>query len=70
MPRSDGASTIYLTDDDGPNPAATPALLDGLARERAIATFFVIPRRVTDDTTSSSCTTGHHTRARRAPALR
>ena len=50
MPRSDGAPTIYLTYDDGPNPAATPALLDVLARERATATFFVIPKHITDDT--------------------
>ena len=50
MPRSDGAPTIYLTYDDGPNPAATPDLLDVLARERATATFFVIPKHVNDDT--------------------
>jgi len=50
MPRSDGAPTIYLTYDDGPNPAATPALLEVLARERVTATFFVIPKHVNDDT--------------------
>lgn len=49
-PRRDGAPTIYLTFDDGPNPAATPALLDVLAREGVTATFFVIPKHVTPDT--------------------
>jgi peptidoglycan/xylan/chitin deacetylase (PgdA/CDA1 family) len=43
---------IYLTYDDGPNPAATPALLDVLAREQASATFFVIDRHLTDETAS------------------
>jgi peptidoglycan/xylan/chitin deacetylase (PgdA/CDA1 family) len=46
VPRIDGAPTIYLTFDDGPNPAATPDLLDVLARERVAATFFVIPKHV------------------------
>jgi peptidoglycan/xylan/chitin deacetylase (PgdA/CDA1 family) len=50
VPRRDGAPTIYLTFDDGPNPTATPALLDVLAREDATATFFVIPKHVTADT--------------------
>lgn len=50
MPRSDGAPTIYLTYDDGPNPTATPALLDVLERENVAATFFLIPRHVNDDT--------------------
>jgi peptidoglycan/xylan/chitin deacetylase (PgdA/CDA1 family) len=35
-------ATVYLTFDDGPNPDATPALLDVLRRERASATFFLI----------------------------
>ena len=39
--------TIYLTYDDGPNPEATPALLDALAREGVKVTFFVIPDHVT-----------------------
>lgn len=30
MPRGAGPSTVYLTYDDGPNPTATPALLDAL----------------------------------------
>lgn len=48
-PRSPGAPTIYLTFDDGPNPTATPQLLDVLAREQVRATFFVIPAHLTDD---------------------
>jgi peptidoglycan/xylan/chitin deacetylase (PgdA/CDA1 family) len=49
-PRYNRAPTIYLTFDDGPNPDATPALLDVLAREGVRATFFVIPAHVTADT--------------------
>jgi peptidoglycan/xylan/chitin deacetylase (PgdA/CDA1 family) len=41
---------VYLTFDDGPNPSATPALLDVLAKERVSATFFVIDKHVTDAT--------------------
>ena len=48
MPASDGVPTLYLTYDDGPNPAATPALLDVLAEQRVSATFFVIPRHVNE----------------------
>lgn len=36
---------IYLTFDDGPDPAYTPQVLDALARYGAQATFFVIGRR-------------------------
>src|SRR3972149_8276415 len=43
-------STVYLTYDDGPNPATTPDLLDVLAREGARATFFLIDRHVTEET--------------------
>jgi chitooligosaccharide deacetylase len=50
MTPSGGAPTIYLTYDDGPNPSATPALLDLLGREEALATFFIIPAHVTPDT--------------------
>ena len=50
MPASNGAPTIYLTYDDGPNPTATPALLDVLEREGVTATFFLIPKYVTDET--------------------
>jgi peptidoglycan/xylan/chitin deacetylase (PgdA/CDA1 family) len=42
--------TFYLTFDDGPNPAATPALLDVLARHEVTATFFVIDKHITNDT--------------------
>ena len=42
--------TIYLTFDDGPNPAATPALLDVLARHGVKATFFIIDRHLTAET--------------------
>ena len=46
MPRA-SEPTVYLTFDDGPNPTATPLLLDVLAREHARATFFVIDRHLT-----------------------
>ena len=47
---SGDAPTIYLTFDDGPNPEATPALLDVLAAEGVQATFFIIPEHVTGET--------------------
>jgi peptidoglycan/xylan/chitin deacetylase (PgdA/CDA1 family) len=52
MPQAPGQRTLYLTFDDGPNPnpGATPALLDLLAREHVHATFFLIDRYVTEDT--------------------
>jgi peptidoglycan/xylan/chitin deacetylase (PgdA/CDA1 family) len=50
MPHRDGPPTVYLTYDDGPNPAATPALLDVLAKEQVQATFFLIERHITDET--------------------
>ena len=37
---------MALTFDDGPNPVATPQLLDLLARQEAKATFFLIGRHV------------------------
>jgi peptidoglycan/xylan/chitin deacetylase (PgdA/CDA1 family) len=49
MPRGDPA-TVYLTFDDGPNPTATPALLDVLRANRATATFFLIDDHLTDET--------------------
>ena len=49
MPRT-GPPTIYLTFDDGPNPTATPQLLDVLARHGVSATFFVINKHITPDT--------------------
>jgi len=42
--------TVYLTFDDGPNPEATPALLDVLARTGTRATFFVIGDHLTTET--------------------
>lgn len=39
-----GTAQIALTFDDGPNPAATPYLLDLLARHEVRATFFLIGR--------------------------
>ena len=41
---------IYLTFDDGPNAAWTPALLDALAETGATATFFLIPDHITPET--------------------
>lgn len=49
MPAAD-PPTIYLTFDDGPNPTATPQLLDVLALHGVRATFFVIDRHLTADT--------------------
>jgi chitooligosaccharide deacetylase len=49
-PPSPGPPTLFLTYDDGPNPTATPALLDALAETGAPATFFIIPEHVTPDT--------------------
>jgi len=50
MPARAGGPTVYLTYDDGPNPTATPALLDVLHRLEARATFFLIDTHVTDET--------------------
>jgi peptidoglycan-N-acetylglucosamine deacetylase len=44
--RTSDPRTIALTFDDGPNPAATPALLDLLDRHEVRATFFLIGRFV------------------------
>ncbi|HEX5110254.1 MAG TPA: polysaccharide deacetylase family protein [Vicinamibacterales bacterium] len=49
MPQTD-PPTIYLTFDDGPNPDATPALLDVLARHQVKATFFIIDEHLTGST--------------------
>ena len=49
MPQTD-PPTIYLTFDDGPNPTATPQLLDVLKKHDATATFFVIDKHLTRDT--------------------
>jgi peptidoglycan/xylan/chitin deacetylase (PgdA/CDA1 family) len=50
MPQTEAPPTIYLTFDDGPNPAATPALLDVLQAENVRATFFLIERHLTAET--------------------
>lgn len=50
MPSADGPPTVYLTFDDGPNPAATPQLLDALRETGAHATFFLIDAHLTNDT--------------------
>ena len=49
MPATD-PPTIYLTFDDGPNPAATPQLLDVLRKHGVAATFFVIDKHITNET--------------------
>lgn len=50
MPHDAGPATIYLTYDDGPNPTATPLLLDTLAAHDVKATFFLIERHLSDET--------------------
>lgn len=50
LPVEPSFPAIYLTYDDGPNPSATPLLLDVLKRERAFATFFLIDDHLTDET--------------------
>lgn len=42
--------TIYLTFDDGPNPTATPELLDLLKEKDVRATFFIIDDHLTEQT--------------------
>ena len=41
---------VYLTFDDGPNPAWTPALLDALKAQEIRATFFLIDDHITPET--------------------
>jgi peptidoglycan/xylan/chitin deacetylase (PgdA/CDA1 family) len=50
MPEDPQAPAVYLTYDDGPNPAATPLLLDVLRAEGASATFFLIDAHLTPET--------------------
>lgn len=50
IPANPSAPTVYLTYDDGPNPEATPMLLDVLRAEGAAATFFLIDAHLTEDT--------------------
>ncbi len=49
-PKPGAPPTIYLTFDDGPNPDWTPALLDALRDENALATFFLIDEHITLET--------------------
>ena len=49
-PGRKGPRLVYLTFDDGPNPSATPALLDVLRDHGASATFFLIDDHLTDAT--------------------
>ena len=42
--------TVYLTFDDGPNPTATPQLLDVLRAHGVHATFFIIDKHLTTET--------------------
>ena len=49
MPKGD-PPTIYLTFDDGPNPTATPQLLDVLRKHGVHGTFFVIDKHLTPET--------------------
>jgi chitooligosaccharide deacetylase len=46
----DGQPTVYLTFDDGPNAAWTPALLDALRDTGATASFFLIDEHITPET--------------------
>jgi peptidoglycan/xylan/chitin deacetylase (PgdA/CDA1 family) len=50
VPRGSGPPTVYLTFDDGPNPAATPQLLDALEEVEAVATFFLIDDHLDSET--------------------
>lgn len=50
VPVDPAAPAVYLTYDDGPNPTATPLVLDVLAREQALATFFLIDDHLTEET--------------------
>src|SRR5262245_47321272 len=50
QPGRKGPPLVYLTYDDGPNPAATPALLDVLRETNARATFFLIDAHVNETT--------------------
>ena len=49
-PSRKGPPLVYLTFDDGPNPAATPELLDVLRDQQAHATFFLIDDHFTETT--------------------
>jgi peptidoglycan/xylan/chitin deacetylase (PgdA/CDA1 family) len=44
--RTSGERVVALTFDDGPNPEATPRILDALAATGTVATFFLLGRHV------------------------
>ena len=50
VPPAGSPPTVYLTFDDGPNPTATPQLLDVLRDTGARATFFLIDTHLTSET--------------------
>jgi peptidoglycan/xylan/chitin deacetylase (PgdA/CDA1 family) len=50
MPSTPNSPVVYLTYDDGPNPTATPLLLDVLRRENVHATFFLIDDHLNEET--------------------
>jgi peptidoglycan-N-acetylglucosamine deacetylase len=50
MSRESTPPTVYLTYDDGPNPSATPQLLDVLREVGGVATFFLIDAHLTEAT--------------------
>jgi peptidoglycan-N-acetylglucosamine deacetylase len=49
-PQPGAPPVLFLTFDDGPNPAWTPAVLDALRETRASATFFLIDHHITPET--------------------
>jgi peptidoglycan/xylan/chitin deacetylase (PgdA/CDA1 family) len=76
VPQPAGGRTVYLTFDDGPNPEATPALLDVLAKHKVRATFFIIDRHLSAETAPivrRAAAEGHsialHSHTRRLTAL-
>ena len=50
VPAAAGQFPLYLTFDDGPNPTATPQLLNALKEHNVRATFFLIEDYVTAET--------------------
>jgi peptidoglycan-N-acetylglucosamine deacetylase len=50
VPPSSGRKVLYLTFDDGPNPTATPELLDLLREKHVRSTFFLIDAYVNETT--------------------
>jgi peptidoglycan/xylan/chitin deacetylase (PgdA/CDA1 family) len=50
LPTAPESPVVYLTYDDGPNPTATPLLLDVLKRENVHATFFLIDDHLSEET--------------------